>query len=109
MRTLFLTLIISTLLFISCKQEKQPPIPPEKIRIVLQEMLIAQQGYELSGLEATVKEQKIAAAYTQILKNAQIPKDQFEAALTYYYAHPELLEQIYTKMTEELQILQSQQ
>ena len=102
-----INLLILFCLFISCNTtNKQLPdniISREIFITVLKEAHLAEAAFELSKSKGVETAEKVLDnTYSEIYSTHNINKDRFEKTLSYYGNHPEELEQIYSKVLNDL-------
>lgn len=80
-------------------------LPRNKIVKVLTQIHLAEAGRQ----QAVMKDPSAAAdtfSFRELFKNEQITKAQYDSSMKYYAAHPDLLDQVYDEVINELNRMQ---
>ena len=96
-------LTILSVLLLACITPKTEILSETEFANILKEVHLAEAAFELNkskGVEAAKK--ALTNIYSEIYSTHNINKDRFEKTLSYYATHPEELEQIYSKVLNDL-------
>ncbi len=99
-----LIIILSITILTSCSKSaiKIPAdvIQKDSMMFIMMDIHIAEAGVKTMNADSVAINNK--TYYEFIFKNHHITEEQFQRSLTFYTDNPELLQEIYTKMTEEM-------
>jgi len=107
--TAFLAMTFSILLF-SCGQDKKTIVIPsdvlskEKMTEVLTEIHLAEAEVNMKTLPDSIATEKLS--FHQLFDKNKITRAQFEKSLSFYIDHPELLNEVYEQVLNELSKMQ---
>ena len=112
MRTIFIYIIFSSLLFFSCEtQETEIDIPPnvlseDKLVKVLTDCYL---GEGASGINVkNVTGEKFDSAYLfNPLNDNQISRELFDSSISFYSKHPKVLKIIYDRVLDRMSQMQA--
>lgn len=112
MRTIFIYIIFSSLLFFSCEtKETEIDIPPnvlseDKLVKVLADCYL---GEGASGINVkNVTGEKFDSAYLfNPLNDNQISRELFDSSISFYSKHPKVLKAIYDKVLDRMSQMQA--
>jgi len=107
------TIIISLfLLFTSCEiADKKPEniFSQEKMTEVIMDMQLLEATFNSRLLHVKDKDTKMRIYYDEIFSHHEISEISFNESYSYYQDYPKQLEQIYEKVFEELERMQTEQ
>ena len=96
---------ILTLCLAACGEEKPDfLIPQDKIVPILKDMQIGYAGIDLTVANEKIRSQKYAELNALILDKYRVNADTFFMSYNYYQDHPEVLDSIYLRVIEELNL-----
>ncbi len=97
-------IILSMAIFSSCSKSAikipEDVISKDSMMFILMDIHIAEAGVKTLNPDSVAINNK--TYYEFIFKNHHVTDEKFRKSLTFYTDNPELLQEIYTKMTEEM-------
>jgi Domain of unknown function (DUF4296) len=100
-----LSLLLAVAL-VACGADDRPDflMPQEKIVPILKEMQIAYAGIDITVHDEALKQKQYSEMNALILDRFNVNADTFFLSYDYYQSHPEILDSIYMRVIEELNL-----